>query len=50
MIPLGRLRWFLGRLISPVRAVAPGSFPSRDEPAEPETTDPAAPADDEEPE
>lgn len=25
MISFGRLRWFLGRLISPVRAVAPGS-------------------------
>jgi PTH1 family peptidyl-tRNA hydrolase len=26
--PFGRLRWFLGRLVSPVRSAAPGSFPS----------------------
>jgi len=26
--PFGRLRWFLGRLISPVRTFVPGSTPS----------------------
>jgi hypothetical protein len=26
--PFGRLRWFLGRLISPVRTFGPGSAPS----------------------
>ncbi|HWU23920.1 MAG TPA: hypothetical protein VN088_20450 [Nocardioides sp.] len=28
MNPFGRLRWFLGRLISPVRTFGPGSTPS----------------------
>ena len=28
MNPFGRLRWFLGRLVSPVRSVVPGSLPS----------------------
>ncbi|GAB4012401.1 hypothetical protein [Nocardioides ultimimeridianus] len=28
MNPFGRLRWFLGRLISPVRTLGPGSTPS----------------------
>ncbi|HJQ07566.1 MAG TPA: hypothetical protein VJ872_19100 [Nocardioides sp.] len=28
MNPFGRLRWFLGRLISPVRTFVPGSTPS----------------------
>lgn len=28
MSPLGRLRWFLGRLISPARTLAPGGSPT----------------------
>ena len=34
MNPFGRLRWFLGRLVSPVRAVVPGSTPAADSPDE----------------